>query len=104
MIRETRGVYYDEVHHAACESAKEVMLAAKNAYWRFGGSATPWREDGAEKMIQALFASHIVNITASWLIARNYLVRPYILNVRVRDGRGNAPAVMAIAELEVYER
>ena len=87
LIREARGVFMDECHHAASATAKELMLTAKKAYWRFGASATPFREDGAEKMLQALFGKKLVEISASWLIDHGYLVRPYILNVRIEDGK-----------------
>lgn len=87
LIRSAKGVYIDECHHAAADTVKEVLMAARNAYWRFGGSATPFREDGQEKMLQALFARRLVNISASWLIQRGWLVRPYILNVYFEDGK-----------------
>ena len=80
------GVLAHNCHHAAAATIREVTMAAKSAYWRFGGSATPFREDGAEKMIQALFSRPFVNISASWLIQRNWLVRPHILNVHIEDG------------------
>ena len=80
------GVLVHNCHHAAADTVREVLMAAKNAYWRFGGSATPFREDGQEKMLQALFGRKLVNISASWLIQRGWLVRPYILNVRFEDG------------------
>jgi superfamily II DNA or RNA helicase len=59
------------------------MRAARKAYWRFGGSATPYREDGADLMIQALFGRKLVNITPSYLIERDFLVRPHIFNVKM---------------------
>lgn len=86
LIRSAKGVLFDEVHHCSCESAKEVLLAAKEAYWKFGASATIQREDGAEKMVKALFGRAVVDIPASWLIQNKYLVRPYIFNVKIKDG------------------
>jgi superfamily II DNA or RNA helicase len=84
LVREAKGVYVDECHHAAAETVKEVLLAATQAYWRYGGSATPTREDGAEKMLTALFGRNLVQISPSWLIRNDYLVRPHIFNVRLR--------------------
>ena len=46
LIRLTKGLYFDETHHAAAKTCKEVLSSAVNAYWRFGGSATPYREAG----------------------------------------------------------
>jgi superfamily II DNA or RNA helicase len=90
LVETAAGIYFDEVHHAACDSAKDVMMASKKAYWRFGGSATPFREDGQEKMIQALFGRKLVEISASWLIQQGWLVRPYILNVHFPDGQAGS--------------
>ena len=85
LIRSAAGVYMDEVHHAASKTCQTIMEACTSAYWRFGGSATPFREDGAEKMIKALFGRVVQRISASWLIRNKYLVKPYIFNIRL-DG------------------
>ena len=70
-------------HHVSCKVVKEVLRFAKNVYWRYGGSATPYRDDGAEVMIQALFGKKTVCIPASFLIKHNFLVKPYIFNVKI---------------------
>lgn len=48
-------------------------------------SATPFREDGAEKMIQALFGKKLVNVSLSYLIENGYLLRPIIFMVDMGD-------------------
>lgn len=65
-------------HHTSAKSVIDVLKASPNAYWKYGGSATPYREDNAEIMIQAMFGNKIVDINASYLIQRNFLVTPYI--------------------------
>ena len=65
-------------HHASARTVKDVLLASPNAYWKYGGSATPQREGGDDIMIQAMFGSKIVDINASYLIKKNWLVKPYI--------------------------
>lgn len=72
------GILVHNCHHTAAQTAKEVLTAATNAYWRFGGSATPYRESGDEIMIQAMFGSKIVDINASYLIQEGHLIHPYI--------------------------
>jgi superfamily II DNA or RNA helicase len=79
LIKNTRGLVFDECHHASAKTVREVISASPFAYWKFGLSATPFREDGAEIMIQALFGQKIVDISASYLIDRGYLIEPYIL-------------------------
>ena len=69
----------DECHHAGALTVKEVVSSATNAYWRFGGSATPYRESGDGIMLQPMFGAKMVNISASYLIKKDWLVKPYIL-------------------------
>lgn len=88
LVRTAAGVYMDEVHHAASKTCQDIMEAASNAYWRYGGSATPFREDGAEKMIKALFGKVVQKISASWLIRNKYLVKPHIYNVKMEGDHG----------------
>ena len=78
LIYDTKGIIFDEVHHVSCKTAREVIEASPFAFWKYGCSATPYREDGAEILIQALFGKKIVDISASYLIKRGDLVRPYI--------------------------
>lgn len=78
LISMCKGLYFDETHHAAAQTCKEVLTSATNAYWRFGGSATPYRESGDEIMLQAMFGSKIVDINASYLIKEGHLIHPYI--------------------------
>jgi superfamily II DNA or RNA helicase len=83
LIYASRGLYFDEMHHASASTAKSVLSASTNAYWRYGGSATPYREDGAEILLQALFGKKIVDINASYLIQRGWLLTPHIFFVPV---------------------
>lgn len=85
LLRMAKGIYFDETHHAAALTCKEVLSASSNAYWRFGGSATPYREDNADILIQAMFGAKIVDIPASYLIKQGYLIRPHIFFEPVDD-------------------
>lgn len=78
VIRASQGLYFDEMHHASASTSKAVLEASINAYWRYGGSATPYREDNADILLQALFGRKIVDINASYLIERGWLLKPYI--------------------------
>ena len=78
LISSAKGLYFDETHHASSKTVVDVLTASTNAYWRFGGSATPYREDGTSILIQAMMGSKIVDINASYLIKRGDLVKPYI--------------------------
>lgn len=78
-------VQFDEVQRVASRTAYCVRYMFGNADYAFGYSASPWRDDGADLMIEAAFGSRIVDITASELIRQGYLVRPHILIKPVRD-------------------
>jgi len=78
LIGEAKVVILDECHHVAAKSAKDVLTASAEAYYRYGCSATPIREDGASILIQGIFGAKIVDINASYLIKRGDLVKPYI--------------------------
>jgi len=72
------GIMVHNCHHSSAKTCKDVLTASPNAFWRFGGSATPYREDGAEIMLQALFGKKIVDINASYLIDEGFLIEPHI--------------------------
>jgi superfamily II DNA or RNA helicase len=79
LLGATKGIYLDEMHHASATTVREVLSASPKAYWRFGGTATPYREDNSELVLQGLFGKKIVDISASYLIEKGYLLKPYIL-------------------------
>lgn len=71
-------VLFDEVQRVASRTAFEVKTMFKNADYSFGYSASPWRDDGADMMIEAAFGRTFIDITASRLIQQGHLVKPYI--------------------------
>lgn len=85
LISTCKGFYFDEVHHAAASTCREVIFSADEAYYKFGGSATPVREDGEDMVIQALFGSRIVDISASYLTDRGELVPAHIFYTYVES-------------------
>jgi superfamily II DNA or RNA helicase len=79
LLGAVKGIYLDESHHASSQMCRDLLSASPNAYWRYGGTATPYREDNAEIVLQGLFGKKIVDISASYLIEKGYLLTPYIL-------------------------
>ena len=51
-------------------------------------SATPWRDEGDDILIDSCFGKVISKISASFLIKRNYLVKPKIYFVPMNNMRG----------------
>jgi len=78
------GVLVSNCHHIATDTAQEINKTCKKAFYRFGFSATPYRDDNADLLIMGLFGKRSADITASELIKKGYLVPPkiYLLNFK----------------------
>lgn len=83
LIRDCRGMICDEVQHWASETCQTIADASVSAHYRYGMSATPYRDMNDDILIEACFGSVISDISASFLIKRGYLIKPdiYFLNV-----------------------
>jgi len=71
-------VIMDECHRVAAPTAQGVISSVKHATSRYGLSASPWRDDGLDIVLEGIFGPTIVDIPASRLIVRGYLVPPII--------------------------
>jgi len=78
-------VVFDEVQHVPAKTIRYTVLANKDAL-RVGLSATPWRDDDHDMLIYASIGSIVDRkITSSELIARGFLVPPFIFMVEYSD-------------------
>lgn len=71
-------VMMDEVQIVCSQTAQNVRFLFESADYAFGYSASPWRDDGSDLEIEGAFGSRIIDISASELIRRGYLVKPEI--------------------------
>lgn len=71
-------VIFDECHHVPADTFYKIAMRAAAARHRYGLSATPWRDDGADLMLEAALGPCIHKTAASDLIDAGYLVRPVI--------------------------
>ena len=78
MVSETKLMIVDEVHHLSAETYTEVARSFKNSNWRFGLTATAWREDKKEIMLHQLLGGIIYQIDLSTLVESGHLVTPKI--------------------------
>jgi len=78
-------VLFDEVQRVASRTAYSARFMFGNADNAFGLSASPWRDDGTEMMIEGAFGQVIYRVSASELIDRNYLVAPDIIIKKVNN-------------------
>lgn len=71
-------VYIDEAHHVSAATIQDILGVSHGARIRIGGSASPWRDDGLDILIEACFGKRLCDISASLLIQMGYLVKPHI--------------------------
>ena len=77
MMKSVKLHIFDECHLAACDTIQAISKNI-NPEYLYGMSASPWRDDNADLLIESIFGSKIVDISASYLIENNYLVKPMI--------------------------
>lgn len=105
----TEVVIFDECHHVPADGFYKIAMHTRAAGWRFGLSATPWRDDGSDLLLEAALGPRISQTSSSDLIERGYLVAPHIRMVRAprspRDLRGQRyQDIYQLAIVENQER
>lgn len=77
MLKAAKLHIIDECHMSACETIQQVFKQASPEHL-YGLSGSPWRDDGADLLIESILGKYIVNIPASYLIERGYLAKALI--------------------------
>lgn len=77
MMKEAKVHIIDECHMSACETIQQVFKKTP-AEHIYGLSGSPWRDDGADLLIESILGKYIVNISASSLIKDGFLAQPLI--------------------------
>jgi len=77
MMKEAKVHIIDECHMAACETIQQLYKHTAIEHF-YGLSGSPWRDDGADLLVESILGQYIVNISASYLIERGYLAQPII--------------------------
>lgn len=72
------GCVVHNCQHVAAQTIQDILNSSYRARFRIGGSASPWRDDGLDILIEAAFGRKYTDISASFLIHNKYLLRPYI--------------------------
>lgn len=84
LIKNCQGFIADETQHWAAETCQVIADHSVSARYRWGLSATPWRDLGDDMLIDACFGKIVADISASYLIRKNILVKPTIYFVHIR--------------------
>lgn len=78
LLRTTPVVFFDECHHLPADTAYSLAMEMEGALWRYGLSATPYRADRQDMLMEAALGPKIFSARASMLIELGYLVPPVI--------------------------
>jgi superfamily II DNA or RNA helicase len=78
LVKTAKGIYFDEAHHASADTCKKIMLQSPEAFYRYGGTGTPERSDNSYLTIEGLFGRPTAVVTASDLIKKGWILKPYI--------------------------
>lgn len=75
VLKECKMILWDEFHVAAAYTTWTSGVKANNAFYRYGMSATPWRDDGKDILLEAItnVRKPHLSITASDLIRKDKL-------------------------------
>jgi superfamily II DNA or RNA helicase len=82
MLKEAKVHIVDEMHYSTCDSLQGIYKAI-NPEHIYGMSGTPWTNNNSDLVLESMFGQKIVDIDASFLIERDYLVKPIIKFVNV---------------------
>lgn len=87
LLKTTKTHVFDECHIVGCETIKQIykVIDPERIY---GFSGTPFREDNSEKFAEGILGPQIVNVSASELIEKGYLAKPFIKFVNVPKMNG----------------
>jgi len=78
LIRQAQFVFFDECQHCSADTIQTILTNSYSARYRYGGSASPWRDDGLDILIEAAFGRRFCDVSASYLIQNGWLVHPLI--------------------------
>lgn len=81
---ETREfLVFDEFHHSAAPTYREISNAAVNAYYRLGLTGTHFRSDGRDMLMHSVISQAVYERTISDMVTIGRLVPPHVAMIRV---------------------
>lgn len=87
-IKDAQMIIFDECQMLAAKTLQVINSASENAYYKYGFSGTPFRDDGADILLEAVCGKIIIEVTASELIKDGFLVQPTIHFIEIPEYKG----------------
>lgn len=78
LLKSTDLAIFDEAHHVAAQTIYDLLFRMPNVSTVIGLSASPWRDDGLDLLLEAALGPVRYRIRATDLIEQGWLVRPNI--------------------------
>jgi superfamily II DNA or RNA helicase len=103
LMHSAQGCICDEVQHWRADTCQLIARELNSAFYTYGMSATPYRDEGDDMMINACFGKKVAMITASELIQKGWLIKPNIKMVHIRGKRSNYREYQSIYKEKVVE-
>lgn len=85
-IQSTAVIFFDECHHVPAETCYALAMRTDAAEFRYGLSATPYRADHHDMLLEAALGPKIFRANSSRLIDMGYLVPSAVRFVAVPGG------------------
>ena len=103
LINSAKGAISDEIQHWRAKTCQDITREMKSCYYTYGMSATPYRDEGDDLMIQACFGKKIAVITATELIEKGWLMAPNIKMVHLKKEKTKYAQWQSIYKDQVVE-
>lgn len=103
LLHNAKGAISDEIQRWRADTCQIVNRELKQSYFTYGLSATPWRDEGDDMLIQACFGKPCAEISASELILKGKLVRPDIKMIHLRQPKAKFKTWHSIYKEQVVE-
>lgn len=88
-IKSAEMIIYDECQFIATQTIQSINNASTSAYYKYGFSGTPFRDDNSDILLEAVCGPKIIDVTATELIRDGWLVQPtiHLISVPPYDGK-----------------
>ena len=83
LLKATEFAIFDEAHHVAAQTIYDLSFRMPNVSTIVGLSASPWRDDGLDLLLEAALGPVRYRIRATDLIEQGWLVPPHITVHRI---------------------
>ncbi len=86
FLYDTMAAIVDECHHCPCDSIQSIMRASRTLEYQYGLSATPWRTDGQDIVMEGQVGPLVYEVPPKFLVDRGYITPGVVFMANVSKG------------------